>query len=71
MDGRCPSYLLLRYVVEWHLPIRVVLQFGGLQTVAVQHVPTSHSKGPEKVTRGGVNESQSKFLTKTWPISQN
>jgi hypothetical protein len=30
-----------------------------------------HSEGPEKATRGGVNESQSKFLTRTWPISQN
>jgi hypothetical protein len=31
------------YIVEWHLPIRVVRQFGGLQTVAMQHEPTSHS----------------------------
>jgi hypothetical protein len=29
------------------------------------------SEGPEEVTRGGVNESQSKFLTETWPMSQN
>jgi hypothetical protein len=28
-------------------------------------------KGPEKTTRGEVNESQSKFLEGTWPISQN
>jgi isochorismate synthase EntC len=28
-------------------------------------------EGPEKVTRGGVNGSQSKFLAGTWPISQN
>jgi hypothetical protein len=28
-------------------------------------------EGPEKATRGGVNESQSKFLEGTWPISQN
>jgi hypothetical protein len=28
-------------------------------------------EGPEKTTRGGgVNESQSKFLYKNWPISQ-
>jgi hypothetical protein len=27
------------------------------------------SEGPEKVTRVGMNESQSKFLTGTWPIS--
>jgi hypothetical protein len=26
-------------------------------------------EGPEKATRGGVNVSQSKFLTGTWPIS--
>jgi hypothetical protein len=35
--------LICYYVVEWHLPIRVVRQFGGLQTVAVQHEPMSHS----------------------------
>jgi hypothetical protein len=29
--------------VEWHLPICVVYQFGGLQTIVVQHEPTSHS----------------------------
>jgi hypothetical protein len=28
-------------------------------------------EGPEKATRGRVNESQSKFLIRTWPISQN
>jgi hypothetical protein len=27
-------------------------------------------EGPEKATRGGVNGSQSKLLTVTWPISQ-
>jgi hypothetical protein len=27
------------------------------------------NEGPEKATRGGVNESQLKFLTGTWPIS--
>jgi hypothetical protein len=27
-------------------------------------------EGSEKATRGGVNESQSKFLEGTWPISQ-
>jgi hypothetical protein len=35
--------LICYYVVEWHLPIRVVRQFCGLQTVAVQHELTSHS----------------------------
>jgi hypothetical protein len=35
--------LICYYVVEWHLPIRVVYQFGGLQTIVVQHEPTSHS----------------------------
>jgi hypothetical protein len=35
--------LICYYVVEWHLPIRVVRQFGGLQTIAVQHEPMSHS----------------------------
>jgi hypothetical protein len=30
----------------------------------------SMSEGPEKATRGGaVNESQSKFLGGTWPMS--
>jgi hypothetical protein len=28
-------------------------------------------EGPEKATRGGVNGSQSKFLTGIWPMSQN
>jgi hypothetical protein len=28
-------------------------------------------EGLEKATRGGVNGSQSKFLTGTWPMSQN
>jgi hypothetical protein len=27
-------------------------------------------EGPEKVSRGGVNGSQSKFLVETWSISQ-
>jgi hypothetical protein len=27
--------LVCYYVVEWHLPIHVVRQFGGLQTVAM------------------------------------
>jgi hypothetical protein len=27
-------------------------------------------EGPEKATRGGMNGSQSKLLTVTWPISQ-
>jgi hypothetical protein len=35
--------LICYYVVEWHLPIRVVRQFGRLQTVAMQHEPRSHS----------------------------
>jgi hypothetical protein len=35
--------LICYYIVEWHLPIRVVRQFGGLRTVAMQHEPTSHS----------------------------
>jgi hypothetical protein len=30
-----------------------------------------HVEGPEKATRGGVNESQSKLLTVTWLISRN
>jgi hypothetical protein len=34
--------LICYYVVEWQLPIYVVRQFGGLQTVAVQHKPMSH-----------------------------
>jgi hypothetical protein len=34
--------LICYYIVEWHLPIRVVHQFGGLQTVVVHHEPTSH-----------------------------
>jgi hypothetical protein len=29
--------LICYYIVEWHLPIHVRHQFGGLQTVAVQH----------------------------------
>jgi hypothetical protein len=33
--------LICYCIVEWHLPIRVVRQFGGLQTVAVQHEATS------------------------------
>jgi hypothetical protein len=35
--------LICYYIVEWHLPIRVVHQFCGLQTVAMLHEPTSHS----------------------------
>jgi hypothetical protein len=35
--------LICYYVVEWHLPIRVMCQFGRLQTVAVQHELMSHS----------------------------
>jgi hypothetical protein len=29
--------LICYYIVEWHLPIHVRRQFGGLQTVVVQH----------------------------------
>jgi hypothetical protein len=32
---------------------------------------TRITKGPDKVTRGEVNGSQSKFLSGTWSISQN
>jgi hypothetical protein len=35
--------LICYYIVEWHLPVRVVRQFGGLQTVAVQHMAMSQS----------------------------
>jgi hypothetical protein len=35
--------LICYYIVEWHLSIRVVCQFGGLQAVAVQHKPMSYS----------------------------
>jgi hypothetical protein len=33
--------LICYYIVEWHLPIHVVRQFGGLQTVAMQHAAMS------------------------------
>jgi hypothetical protein len=33
--------LICYYIMEWHLPIRVVHQFGRLQTVAMQHEATS------------------------------
>jgi hypothetical protein len=33
--------LICYYIVEWHLSIRVVCQFRGLQTIAVQHKATS------------------------------
>jgi hypothetical protein len=40
--------------------------------VATSSLSDSNSEGPEKATRGGgVNGSQSKFLTGTWPISHN
>jgi hypothetical protein len=29
--------LICYYIAEWHLPIRVVCQFGGLQTIVMQH----------------------------------
>jgi hypothetical protein len=35
--------LICYYIVEWHLPIRVVRQFGGLETVSVQHAAASQS----------------------------
>jgi hypothetical protein len=35
--------LICYYIVEWHLPIHVVRQFGRLQTIAMQHEPASHS----------------------------
>jgi hypothetical protein len=37
----------------------------------VVHQRLASSEGLEKVTRGGVNGSQSKFLKGTWLISQN
>jgi hypothetical protein len=33
--------LICYYIVEWHLPICVMRQFGGLQTVVVHHESTS------------------------------
>jgi len=35
--------LIYYYVVEWHLPNRVLRQFGKLQPVDVQHTPTNES----------------------------
>jgi hypothetical protein len=35
--------LICYYIVEWHLPARVVRQFSRLQTVVVQHAATSQS----------------------------
>jgi hypothetical protein len=35
--------LICYYIVECHLPVCVVRQFGGLQIVAVQHAATSQS----------------------------
>jgi hypothetical protein len=29
--------LICYYIVEWHRPIRVLRQFGGLQTIVVHH----------------------------------
>jgi hypothetical protein len=29
--------LICYYIVDWHLPIRVVCQFGRLQTIVMQH----------------------------------
>jgi hypothetical protein len=35
--------LICYYIVEWHLPVHVVHQFGRLQTVAMQHAAMSQS----------------------------
>jgi hypothetical protein len=35
--------LICYYIVEWHLPICVMHQFGGLQIVVVQHEATSEN----------------------------
>jgi hypothetical protein len=35
--------LICYYIVEWHLPIHVVRQFGGLQTIVMQHEATSET----------------------------
>jgi hypothetical protein len=35
--------LVCYYIVEWHLSVRVVSQFGGLQTIVVQHAAMSLS----------------------------
>jgi hypothetical protein len=29
--------LICSYIMEWHLPVRVVRQFGELQTVVMHH----------------------------------
>jgi hypothetical protein len=42
------------------------LLFGKVESVS----GTNKVEGSEKVTKGGVNGSQSKFLSGTWPISQ-
>jgi len=38
---RCNVPLLCYYIVEWHLPIRVMRQFGLLQQAAVAHESTN------------------------------
>jgi hypothetical protein len=35
--------LICYYIVEWHLPIRVVRQFGWLLIVVVHHEATSEN----------------------------
>jgi hypothetical protein len=35
--------LIYYYIVEWHLPVCVMRQFGGLQTIALQHAAMSQS----------------------------
>jgi hypothetical protein len=53
-----------RYDISYS--VHILSQFISAPT----QIHYSHLEGPEKVTRGGVNGSQSKLLTVTWPISQ-
>jgi hypothetical protein len=53
--------------------MQTVWQFfiSNIYTHNLKNIFELHLEGPEKATRGRMNGSQSKFLTKTWPISWN
>jgi hypothetical protein len=60
------------FTIWVHFWIVLVTTFviNAIFDVCPPYIQKYTSEGPEKATRGAVNESQSKFLTESWPMSQ-
>jgi hypothetical protein len=65
----------LEFEVEDQVYLRVSpmkdIRFGNKGNLTPRYISPYPVEGSEKATRGGLNGSQSKFITGTWPTSQN